>query len=154
MKDKAKSLKGSTLDNRGWQQGRARKGELGSVAWARIKNVATVLNAKVVALLFEFPWLFRASVAAKVFWPLWHFPHSFPLSLPTFSHPLVLNPLYNFYACHILLCSWTCVSVCVSVCLKNRRANSSMGLACPPLPSPPLPSAAAACLSKFYCLTG
>lgn len=160
MKDKAKSLKGSTLDNRGWQQGRASKGgreELGSVAWARIKNVATVLNAKVVALLFEFPWLFRASVAAKVFWPLWHFPHSTLLLPPHSLIPsLVLNPLYNFYACHTLLCSWTCVSVCVSVCLKNRRANSSMGLACPPLPSPPHPtaSAPAACLSKFYCLTG
>lgn len=134
MKDKAESLKGSTLDNRGWQQGQGKKGEreeLGSVAWARIKNVATVLYAKVVALLFEFPWLFRASVAAKVFWPLWHFA-LFSLILFTSSHPFVLNPLYNFYACHLLLCSWTCVSVCVSVCLKNRRANSSMGLACPP----------------------
>lgn len=35
------------------------------------RHVATVLCSKVVALLFEFSWLFHASVTAtKVFWPL------------------------------------------------------------------------------------
>lgn len=136
MKDKAKSLKGSTLDNRGWQQGMARKGGVGVCGLSTHKKCCNSVERKSCC---TFVWI---SLAFSCFCGRQSFLASVTFSTllsPLSTHsliPSVLNPLYNFYACHILLCSWTCVSVCVSVCLKNRRANSSMGLACPPLPLP------------------
>lgn len=138
MKDKAESLKGSTLDNRGWQQGRARqiRGE-GRVGVCGLSTHKKCCNSVVRKSCCTFVWI---SLAFSCFCGRQSFLASVTfstlLSLSTSPHPFMLNPLYNFYACHILLCSWTCVSVCVSVCLKNRRANSSMGLACPPPLSP------------------